>query len=472
MVRLVQPLSVYSCEKDCIMKKLLLFLAAVAFHAGLLAQQLTLRFEGGNANSNERNYTVDIDGTPYYSTNAEEISNGRGRQMEISNLTVGTHTMKVYRNDNNEGNNNAGSEAALYSNSFQLRQGYDMVISIRRNGEVSFSEKKNASFGKPVAGTAMTDAKFTTLLNSVKAKWSQSSRYAAVKSALNTKSNYFTTEQAGQLLMQITSETQRFELAKLSYPRITDKENFGEVSTLFNSQANRDKMDAFIASKNNTANTVAYEGNYAKGGMATQQFNQLVSTVKNQYRQEGKYAVINDAFLVSTNSFTTAQIRQLLNLVTAESDRLALAKLSYARVSDPDNFKTLYTLFSTANRTALDNYIRYGENTTVNTGQYSNRVAMSSGDFAKLQMKARLHFRQSSVVADIREALSDKSNYFSLEQTRELLSMVMDETDRLALAKLAYHRITDPNSFTQLMDLFTMQTHKDDLNNYIRNNPS
>lgn len=438
-----------------------------------MAQQLTLRFEGSNANNeNEKMFTVDIDGTPYHSQDAEELSNGRARQMEIPNLTLGSHTIKVYRDDNNAAANDEDSETAVYSNTFQLRQGYDMVISIRRNGQVSFSEKRNATFGTAAGRTPMTDAKFNTLMTSIKSKWSQSSRYAAIKSAVNTKTNYFTTEQAGQLLMQITSETQRLELAKLAYPRVTDVQNYAEMSALFNSQANRDKMDAFIASKSNTANTVAYQGNYAKASMTTAQFNELVRTVKNQYRQEGKYAVIHDAMQVSTNYFTTAQVRQLLNLVTAESDRLALAKLSYARVTDPDNFKTLYTLFSTANRTALDNYIRYGENTSVNTAQYSNRVAMSSGEFTKLEMKARLHFRQSSVVADIREALSNKTNYFSMEQTRSLLSMVTDETERLALAKLAWHRAADPSSFTQLMDLFSMQTSKDDLNNYIRNNPS
>ena len=455
------------------MKKLLVLLAAIGFHAALVAQQLTLRFEGSNANrENERNYTVDIDGTPYHSYNAVELSNGRSSQLEINNLTVGSHSIKVYRSTNNSGISSAGSESPLYSNTFQLRQGYDMVVSIRRNGQVTFTEKKNASFGTSTSETAMSETKFNTLLISVKAKWSQSSRYAAVKSALNTKSNYFTTEQAGQLLMQLTSEAQRLELAKLAYPKITDTENYAEMATLFKSEANRDKLDAFLATKNNTSNSVAYQGNFAKASMTTQQFNQLVRTVKNQYRQEGKYAVINDALQLNTNYFTTAQVRQLLNLVTAESDRLALAKISYARVTDPDNFKTLYNLFTTTNRTELDNYIRYGENTSVNTGQYSNRVAMSGGDFTKLQMKARLHFRQSSVVDDLREALSDKNNYFTLDQTRSLLTMVIDEADRLALAKLAWHRITDPSSFMQLMDLFTIQTHKDDLNTYMRNNPS
>ena len=104
------------------MKNLLVLLTAITFHAGVMAQQLTLRFEGSNANNeNEKMFTVDIDGTPYHSQDAEELSNGRARQMEIPNLTLGSHTIKVYRDDNNAAANDEDSETAVYSNTFQLR---------------------------------------------------------------------------------------------------------------------------------------------------------------------------------------------------------------------------------------------------------------------------------------------------------------------------------------------------------------
>ena len=129
-----------------------------------MAQQLTLRFEGSNANNeNEKMFTVDIDGTPYHSQDAEELSNGRARQMEIPNLTLGSHTIKVYRDDNNAAANDEDSETAVYSNTFQLRQGYDMVISIRRNGQVSFSEKRNATFGTAAGRISLHQVQFALL---------------------------------------------------------------------------------------------------------------------------------------------------------------------------------------------------------------------------------------------------------------------------------------------------------------------
>jgi hypothetical protein len=96
---------------------------------------------------------------------------------------------------------------------------------------------------------------------------------------------------------------------------------------------------------------------------------------------------------------------------------------------------------------------------------------MSDGDFSKLQLKARVHFRQSSTVTEIKTAFSNTNNYFTVDQIRSLLTLVSSESDRLTLAKLAFQRAADPASFTQLYDMFTSQTSINELDNYIRSNP-
>ena len=460
------------------MKKLQLMLLTVFLYVSVFSQSITLRFEDAN-NPNStivQNYAVDIDGKKYYSSNAEIAGTSRAKQVEITGLSLGSHKLAVYRSDENSTVSQTGNNSPVYSNTFQLRKGYDMIIAIRRNGQVAFSEKRmpaNTVTSSTATKTAMTDASFDKLVQSVKSKWSQSSRVTAIKSAFSNKANYFNTEQVGQLLLQITSETNRLQLAKLSYPKVTDPENFREIADLFNTEANRNNIEKFIESKNpgssGSTNTVVSN---SPQPLTTQKFNQLLRTVRNQYEQSGKYAVVRDAFNVNTNYFTTAQLRQLLSLISSETERLALAKLSYARVTDVANFTSLNNLFTTqASRDELNNYIKYGE-TKAPTGQFNNRTAMSDGEFAKLQMKTRLHFRQSSVVEEVKEAFTNKSNYFSVDQVRSLLSLIALESDRLVLAKLAYHRITDPGSFTQLSDMFTEQANKDDLNNYIKTNNS
>lgn len=447
------------------MKKLSILLLGVFLYASVMAQTITIRFEGANNTNNNaalRDYIVDIDGIKYNSANAEAVRTSGPRQTVIDNLPLGSHKIMVYQVNNNSTSN---ADALLYSNTFQLRSGYDMVIAIRRNGAVTFTEKKSTQTGSTSTSSAMTDASFNTLAASVKAKWSQTSRITAIKSAFANTSNYFTTDQAGQLLMLVSSETRRLELAKLAYPRIADPANFSDIADLFNSQANKENIALFIQSKD-------LEGTTTNAGVVTtQQFNQLLRKVRNQYNQVGRYGVLNDAFNVSTDYYTTAQLKQLLTLITAESDRLALAKLAYARVSDEANFASLYTLFSTqANRDEFNNYVRYGGSIS-SSGQYASRAAMSDADFTKLYNKARLHIRQSSVTADVKAAFSNSTNYFTVTQIRSLLSLLATDSDRLSIAKLAYHRAADPTSFTQLFDMFT-QASVDELNTYMRNNPS
>ena len=341
------------------MKKSIIILLTTFLCASVIAQTVTIRFEGtkSSTTTNARSYIVDLDGRIYNSTTAENVGNAGIKQIVITDLVPGSHKLTVHENSTST----ADDDALLYSNTFELRSNYDMVIAVRRNGTVSFTEKKM----KAVAASStvpMTDANFTKLLQTVKAKWSQSSKVSAIKSSIATKANYFSTDQVGELLLLVSSEANRLELAKLAYPKVTDPLNYYDVADLFNSQANKDNITAFVQSKN-------------PGGS-----------------------------LVTTNT-------------------------------------------------------------------YPSRIAMSDSEFSKLQTKATLHFRQSSVVADIKAALNTKTNYFTVEQLRSLLSMVTSEASRLELAKLAWHRSADPNSFTQLYDMFT-QASITTLNTYIKNNPS
>jgi len=341
------------------MKKLLFFLVGAFIYTTTSAQTITLRFPGASNNSaNDRDYIVDLDGRKYYSTSTESTNNGM-RQAVINDLAAGSHQIAVYDNSSNE---------ELYSKTFQLRTGYDMVIMIRRNGQVSFTEKKMKQAGNQSASqTSMTESQFNSLLSLIKSKWSQSSRISAIKTAINNKTYYFTTEQVGDMLQQVTSEARRLELAKLAYTKVTDPQNYTDIADLLSTQANKDNFIAYVQSKN--------------------------------------------------------------------PEIIASGQIS-------------------------------------SSNQYASRIAMSQAEFDKLYTKSQLHFRQSSVVSDVKAAFSNKSNYFTLEQIRALLSLISTEANRLALMKLAYHRAADPTNFTQLYDLFNTQASINEMNTYIRNNPS
>ncbi|HKH60436.1 MAG TPA: DUF4476 domain-containing protein [Flavitalea sp.] len=434
--------------------KTLFFLLTGLLSASIHAQIVTLRFENSS-----NNYEVKVDGRSYYS---KDVSNNTGKQrtLTINDLTTGTHRLDVYSITDNNSNNGT----SMYSNTFQLREGYDLVIAIKRNEEVAFIER--GSINTTPQRNPISETEFDKLQKSVSAKWSESARFTAAKTAINTPTNYFTTEQVGQLVSLLKAEANKIELAKLAYPKVTDANNFSEINSLFNSQASRDEMEKYISSRSHTV--VTNNDPYTtRPAISNSQFNSLVRTVQNQYQQEGKVAVLTDAFNNKDEYFSASQLQKLISLVTAENNRLSLAKLSYARVSDISNFSSLNNLFTKqSSRDELNYFVKYGVN-PASTETYTNRTPMTDAEFRKLLQKASLHFRQSSVVGDVKAAFNSTTNYYTIAQIRSLLGLVSAESDRLTLAKLAYHRATEPQAFTQLFDLFSTEVGKNDLSNYI-----
>jgi len=145
-----------------------IFVALLVYVPVVTAQKLTIRFEGlANADNNTaQNFIADLDGRKYYSSDGEVTPNSAAKQISISDLPIGSHKITVYETTNNSSVN---ANNALYSNSFQLRSGYDMVNAIRRNGQVSFSEKKVKETSNAVSKTPMTDVEFQKQLKTVNA---------------------------------------------------------------------------------------------------------------------------------------------------------------------------------------------------------------------------------------------------------------------------------------------------------------
>ena len=93
--------------------------------------------------------------------------------------------------------------------------------------------------------------------------------------------------------------------------------------------------------------------------MSDAAFVQVYNKARAHFFQKNTVADVQAAFTNTAHYFSTEQVRSLLQLVTAETTRLELAKLGYARTVDPLYYYSLADLFTVqANRTALENYIR------------------------------------------------------------------------------------------------------------------
>lgn len=457
-----------------IMKKLLIGLFSAFLCLSAISQTVSLSFRG---NSQNRDYRIMIDGMNYYSTNARNSNDdnvmGNQKSIVISNLSPGSHTITVYNN-----NSASATSQRLYQNTFQLRSEHDMNIAITGNW-VSFSEKlEDMAEGNTgsLGVSAMASADFAELLQEIRNNRYQSSRTATIREAV-TGTDHFSTNQVRQVLALITSETTRLELAKVAYPVITDQEYYATgLNSVLTTIARRNELKAYIQSQVNNTGTLPPTTGTSRALLSTYQYDQLLQNLNSNSYQSGKFTLIKNSFANTSYAFTTAQIRQLLGAITSEPDRLFLAKQAFITVYDPANFNTLLTLFtSQANRAELNSYIVSNGGTGGNI-YVQTRTPMSDANFDVILRTASNHILASSKVKDVKTAFSDPQNNFTSAQARQLLAMVtsgnilisVSESSVLELAKLSYARITDPENFSQVINLFTNQASRDELNSYIK----
>jgi len=198
---------------------------------------------------------------------------------------------------------------------------------------------------------AMTDANFNTLYQDIRNQWPASTQLISLTNAFNNTSNYFTSYQASRLIQLVTGDNNRLPLAKLSYRTITDRNNFNQVVNLLSSQYNRDELTAYV----NSYGT----GTTTRVAMSDADFNTLYQNIQMQFLPYAKMSALTNTFNNTGYFFTTAQAKLLIPMVSLESNRLQLAKLSYRSITDRNNFSQVYELLDNqADRDELDAYVK------------------------------------------------------------------------------------------------------------------
>jgi len=109
--------------------------------------------------------------------------------------------------------------------------------------------------------------------------------------------------------------------------------------------------------------------------MSVTDFNSLYNTIRSQWGSSKKMTMVSDAFANTNYYFTTAQAKQLIQLVNSQSNRFTLTKASYRSITDPTNFTQMYdVLNSQSHRDQLAQYV-----STYNAG--SSSTAMTASRF-------------------------------------------------------------------------------------------
>jgi len=428
---------------------------AVAGHAQTTSS-VNIIFRGVTKNTN--NYEVRIDDKRYFSNTS--TNNAANYTIAIDNLLTGSRALRVYRLKNNNASANAYSQNTLiYSNKFMLKEGYKMNITVKPNGSVEFDEVMS-EMNSPNGSLPMPTAAFNSLKQSVQAQWSQTLKAEKIRDSFINTNNHFTSAQVRSLLDMITSDSDKLDLVKLAYPVVTDKANFAALGNMFASTNRRNEFADFVQVNGDVSSNTG-----TRRLISDSNFNTLTANVRGKWSQSLKGEALRDAFLNSDNYYTTAQVRQLMGLVTSESDKLDLVKLAFPVVYDAINFATLHDVFlSAANRMEFNDFIVSKGGVIANT---TIKTPMSSNNFNLLLNNVQGKWSQALKADAVKDAFVNTNNFFSTAQIRQLLTLVTSENDRINLVKLAYPAVTDATNFATLYDVFASTSNRNEFNDFV-----
>lgn len=200
-----------------------------------------------------KNVSVYVDGRLYQD---------QDNSFVLNNIQPGNHSIKVYKRRNNESNgrnnerrdNRNDQRDLLYSSNVYVRKSYHVDVMINRFGKALVDERaingKNDDWYDSDYEDdgydndyrkAMSEHEFSQLLQKIRNQWF--GKLSAAKDGINN--NYFYTQQVRQILMVFSSESDKMELAKLSYRNVVDRENYRELYDLFSRQS-QSELDRYI----------------------------------------------------------------------------------------------------------------------------------------------------------------------------------------------------------------------------------
>lgn len=207
--------------------------------------------------------------------------------------------------------------------------------------------------------------------------------------------------------------------------------------------------------------------------MSSSDFNALINDIR-YMRRSDQVTAINNAFTNSSDHFTTMQARILISMTYSESDRLYLAKAAYPVIIDPENFPQINSLLNRQDsRDELNEFvINYDNNYN---DRYDGRdngngynQGMRDAEFNSLYDNVRNQFGFGAKMSALVDIFNRTDYYFTSSQAKQLIQLVSNEDNRLELAKSSYDNIVDPGNFSQLYDLFSSQSRRNELSDYVR----
>jgi len=230
--------------------------------------------------------------------------------MRIPAINAGYHTVKIYRERNSGMFRIFGKMyEVVYSSSLVIRPRTSVLISVDRFGRATVNESRmNGGFGQGNRGFDGRDGDARI--------WDR-----------NHEFDFDGSRNQGD------------------YDRNRDGGQWGNQS--------QDRHDGRIDNRNDRG----YNDNIYSKAMSDFEFNRVLASIQKEWFENNKAKSASQ--IISANNFTTAQVKQMLQLFSMESTKLDLAKQAYSKTVDQNNYFMINDVFSfNSSKDELTRFIR------------------------------------------------------------------------------------------------------------------
>jgi hypothetical protein len=205
------------------------------------------------------------------------------------------------------------------------------------------------------------------------------------------------------------------------------------------------------------------ETSTCKLGLTDKDIKYAIRLMEKANDKEAAYRYLTQ--VIDLNCYSTIQLKELLETVPIDMDRLYSAKRAYIHVTDPQNMNTLLSIFKYP--TMKESFVSFLKDQEIIVKQKNLQCELPAKEqkFSELysKIKSALYDNEKIIVA--KKLLAEVC--LSSIQIKKISELFTHDREKLEYMKYAVNILTDKENNKTLADAFQFQSTKDDFLKHI-----
>lgn len=330
--------------------------------------------------------------------------------------------------------------------------------------------------------STLTDSQYNILITKISDLKNDYTRLQILESELSDKT--ISSKQMAGMAEFFMSDSQRYLFCANAYNKLSDPENVFVVYDVFRYLSGALRFYDYVSGGTKVENSnlpvnneqglsypdfVYPNPDYYSGEcgceplVSDSQFDKYVYSVSQIKGDDGKMDLIFQ--LVDKNCFSTAQIMKMVYFIQFEKNRYDVLKNIYPFVFDKDNYLHVKQLLSNMEYFHGINEI-YSPPLKPKPEPIDNICEVADDDFNMIKTQI-VNESFASDKLRVAKNLVEHNKCFTSQQIAELLKLMSFESDKLELAKFAWHYTIDVNNYAVVSNELTYSSDREALYDYI-----